>query len=140
EQIFDRALSLTRSTGDWLMEGFLYINAGNMELARGRLDQAQDNYRNCFKVRSEHGDRRGVAAAVGSLGQISEQNGDLEMAAEYYREGLRELARGQVLWDLAGAMAGLAVEPWLRGDFARAAIALGAAEGLKNQLKTRRDV
>ena len=61
---------------------------GNVALAQGRLEEAEDWYRKSLAISEEQGDRRGMASSYHQLGRVSQDRGWLDQAETWYRKSL----------------------------------------------------
>ncbi|MER5756028.1 SAV_2336 N-terminal domain-related protein [Streptomyces sp. NPDC002088] len=65
-----------------------YHQLGNVAQQRGRLEEAEDWYRQALTIDEELGNRPGTATAYHQLGNVAQQRGRLEEAEDWYRQAL----------------------------------------------------
>jgi tetratricopeptide (TPR) repeat protein len=79
-----------RPATDWTRRNLavVYHQLGRLAQARGRLEEAQDRYRESLTISEEVGDRPAAAANYHQLGEIEQACGRLEEAADWCRKSL----------------------------------------------------
>ncbi|MEU9955718.1 tetratricopeptide repeat protein, partial [Streptomyces sp. NPDC050982] len=65
-----------------------YHQLGRVAQERGRLDEAENRYRQSLTIAEDLGDRPGVASSHGQLGKVAQQRGRLNEAENRYRQSL----------------------------------------------------
>jgi tetratricopeptide (TPR) repeat protein len=65
-----------------------YHQLGAVAQQRGRLDQAEDWYRQSLTINEELGDRPGMALTYHQLGTVAQDRGRLDQAEDWYRQSL----------------------------------------------------
>jgi tetratricopeptide (TPR) repeat protein len=65
-----------------------YHQLGMSAHDRGRLDQAEDWYRESLTIKEELGDRPGMADTYHQLGLLAQDRGRLDEAGDWYRKSL----------------------------------------------------
>jgi DNA-binding CsgD family transcriptional regulator len=81
--------------GEVHMRALAVAGLGEQELAGGRLDEAGVLFREAISLKSELGDRMGMAVGLDSLGRLATAEGDGERAALL-------LGAAEGIWDLVG--------------------------------------
>jgi tetratricopeptide (TPR) repeat protein len=66
----------------------IYHQLGNTAHRRGRLDEAEDWYRQSLAIKKELGDRPGLALTYHQLGMTAHSRGRLDEAEDWYRKSL----------------------------------------------------
>jgi tetratricopeptide (TPR) repeat protein len=66
----------------------LYHQLGLTAQVRGRLEEAEDWYRQSLTIKDELGNRPGMANSYGQLGNVARDRGRLEEAEDWYRKAL----------------------------------------------------
>jgi tetratricopeptide (TPR) repeat protein len=66
----------------------IYHQLGRVAQQRGRLDEAEDRYRQSLTINEEFGDRPGMASTYHQLGLVAQQRGRLDEAEDWYRQSL----------------------------------------------------
>jgi predicted ATPase/class 3 adenylate cyclase len=119
----------------------LQLILGDVAEQRGDYERAKVLFEESRKIYVEAGDRRGVAEAIGGLGNLYYDRGDYERAKELYEEGLalsRELGGAQ---PYSTFLISLGYELLLQGDYEQAtalneeAAALLREHGLRGGLE-----
>jgi Flp pilus assembly protein TadD len=64
---------------------------GDIERNRGNWDEAERLYRQSLELRTELGDRSGMATSIGCLGEIEMLRGNLDAAEPLLKESLAKL-------------------------------------------------
>ncbi|MFD7403575.1 tetratricopeptide repeat protein [Streptomyces sp. NPDC059866] len=65
-----------------------YHQLGMVAHLRGRLEEAEDWYRQSLTIKEGLGDRPGMATSYGQLGMVAQDRGRLEEAEDWYRRSL----------------------------------------------------
>ncbi|MEU9893338.1 tetratricopeptide repeat protein [Streptomyces phaeochromogenes] len=66
----------------------IYHQLGMVAQQRGRLDEAEDWYRQSLTINEDLGDRPGMAITYHQLGRVAEERGRLDEAGDWYRQSL----------------------------------------------------
>lgn len=112
----------------WI-QGSVHSTAGNLVLARDAQEEA-------LRIWRSAGVGWGLSQVLHGLGVIALERGDLEEAMDRFREALAALGDdGDPYWTCRG-LEGLAAGLACRGEDARAARLLGAAEALREAIGT----
>jgi predicted ATPase/DNA-binding SARP family transcriptional activator len=134
DALYVEALALARATGSKGAIAACYDGLGTVARRRGDRQRALELHRQALELYRGLGHQPGMVAALCHLGMVEEALGNLDAAETYHREGLA-IARQtghqrEALLGLEG-QAGVAAA---RGDAGRAALLLGAAAALREQL------
>ncbi|HEU4365605.1 MAG TPA: CHAT domain-containing tetratricopeptide repeat protein [Candidatus Krumholzibacteria bacterium] len=105
-----------------------HIGLGRVYNARGRLDDARATHHLALELARELGDQDQEGDCWNNLGTLESQNGDLALAADYFRRSY-ELQRARGAPDLAEAAANLATAMITIGHYAAAESVLVDAIG-----------
>ena len=81
-----------------------WARLANLELACGRLDEADELFERSFGLREQLGDRRGGALALVGLGQIATRRKHYGRAADLLQEALDTFRRAGDRWGLASTL------------------------------------
>ena len=84
------ALEIRRSHADVRGEAVSLVTLGTIELARGKLEAAEELFSTAREIRESMGDRAGVMQAYNALGVVAFERGDAERALEWWRAALQE--------------------------------------------------
>lgn len=133
------ALQALAAVGDRVMSAFVHINFGNTALARRNLDEAEEHYKECYRLRKEMRDLRGVGAALCSLGYIDQYRGNEDEAIRLFREGNAILWIVGSGWDLGGGLPSSCLELVRESRYEDAARVLGYSEMMLKRIKGERD-
>src|SRR5205823_5942160 len=91
-QTYRRALAYLQGQPgtDWTRRNIsvLYHNLGMTAQDRGRLEEAEDWYRQALTIKEELGNRPSLALTYGQLGNTARDRGRLDEAEEWYRKAL----------------------------------------------------
>ena len=91
-RLYQRSLAFLQGQPetDWTREAIsvIYHRLGYTAHARGRLDEAEDWYRQSLDVSEESGDRPGMAGTYHQIGLIAHARGRLDEAEDWYRQSL----------------------------------------------------
>ncbi len=132
--LYDEAVPLFRSQGQLSRLAASLGNLGTIAHMRGDLDTAVRYYTEAIEASRAAGDDDGTAVNLHNLGRSELATGRLEEGREALRESLaigRRLGYREVI---AYCVGGFAEAAMLEGDTARAAVLLGACEGLFAEL------
>jgi tetratricopeptide (TPR) repeat protein len=83
-----QALALFRETGDQTGEAHALHNLGNVDLRRGRHQQAADHLHQALILCRETGDRSTEAYALSTLGEVDLRQGRYQQAADHLHQAL----------------------------------------------------
>lgn len=91
-------LALAAQSAPTLIESVVWTLAGNLALCQGDNATARQHFERSLAIQKQLGDRRELAAPLGSLGTVAQQLGDYPAAQAYFEEcialcrefGLRE--------------------------------------------------
>lgn len=126
---FGAALVLVERYGDPLVS-LVLVWLGTVSLARGDVASAERHIGQGLGSARARGDTLCTYVALYNLAQLALARNDLELAASTLEEGIRLSAQTKDRANLAHFLEALAVVAASRGDGERAALLLGAAEGL----------
>jgi predicted ATPase/DNA-binding SARP family transcriptional activator len=115
----DRALAATSETPDLVLLKAL-TGAGNIAYAALRLTQARACYTRCLEIQKARGDSRGVAAALSSLANVAQEEGDNATARSLFESALEVFRSLEQAQDVARTLGNLALVYAAEGDYARA--------------------
>ena len=87
---FERALEITRRTGDAVMAGVCSNNIGETALDQGRIEEAGARLRDALRASQASGMRYGMALAKRSLGRVACWTGNGDAALALLNESLEE--------------------------------------------------
>jgi len=130
----DQAFAALDVAGNWTMAAFVHMNLGNQALARNMLDVAGSHYKEALRIRSEHGDLRGIGASTGAFAELAQLEGNIEEAIKLHRQALSIFLLVGSQWDIAGSLPGSALELYENGRFEDAAVLIGFADQLLKTL------
>jgi predicted ATPase/DNA-binding CsgD family transcriptional regulator len=133
---YEQALMLARELGDRSGEAILLNNLGELAHDAGELGRARVLYEQSLALKRELGDRRGMATSLLNIGKVLRDQGEPLEAAARCRESLVQVWELGLRLDLPGCLEALAGVAALQGAPARAARLLGAAEALRETVKT----
>ena len=74
---------------------------GNIERYRGNWDEAEKLYRQCLALRTELGDRQGMATSIACLGYNELGRGNLDTAEQLLTEALGKMEKLGMTWHIA---------------------------------------
>lgn len=130
----DQCLDLARKLGDRWDEALVFMGVGQIEDAQGNLDAALDQFRHSLELLRELGANDGIAANLGYIGVVSIDRGEVTQGIAIL---LDKLAEDMATPDPDGVqfdLEGLAVAAIVREQPRLAAVALGAAERLRESI------
>ncbi len=90
-----QCIARANQVGELHMKALAVAGLGEQELASGRLDEATALFREAIVLKSELGDRMGIAVGLDSLGRVATAEGRGERAALL-------LGAAEGIWDLVG--------------------------------------
>jgi tetratricopeptide (TPR) repeat protein len=88
QEFFERALAISRETGNRQREALTWGHLGILFYSQGRLGEARQNCERHLAMAREMGDRRGVAAATINLGRVLESQGRFVEARDHLERGI----------------------------------------------------
>jgi len=132
----DRCVSLVRDRGaDWLLAtSLLNLGMAASQVADPRANEILSEARACYV---KLGDRHYEARTLVYAGHHALRSGDLEAAAERFRESLVMFWELEDLWGTTEAIEGFAATAGALGSLTRAAMLSGAADALRETINTK---
>jgi tetratricopeptide (TPR) repeat protein len=130
---------LRRESGDRWGIAEALENLGIVAYSQGDDEAARMLYEESLAMRRELGDKSGIALSLLNLGRMADRQADYDAARALYEEGLtiqRELGNR---WGIACSLMGFAGSASGRQQPMRAVRLWGAAEALRQAIRTRRD-
>lgn len=127
----EEALSLARELGATQGEAFILTYLGIVAETAGEIGSARDLHEQSLRRYREVGDQAGVASSLGNLGAVAFETEDLESSVALSRESLALFIDMGDPDGAAFALDTLAAVLLEKGEAARAARWLGAADGLR---------
>ena len=130
----DQCLDLARKLGDRWDEALVFMGLGQIEDAQGNLDGALDQFRHSLQLLRELGANDGIAANLGYIGVVSLDKGDVDRGIAILFDKLAEDLAAPDTDGVQFNLEGLAVAALIRQNPRLAALALGAAERLRESI------
>jgi predicted ATPase/class 3 adenylate cyclase len=133
---YEESLGLMRRLGDRFGIAKGLNNLGNVDFVDGNLDSAQTRYEESLAIRRELENRAGIANSLNNLGSLAFERGDFERARGLHQESiLIDIELGDRR-GIAYSLEGIADVAAALGDSIRAAVLWGAAERLREGIRS----
>ncbi len=135
-RLLQESLSLARMLGyrQGIARGLFRL--GLVERRRGQLDRAVELLEESLGLFRDSGDRGSAAFTLATLGTLAQARGEYDLAAARLKESLHQLKELGQRGSIAKALEGLAALHMARGAAERCARLLGAAEALRESIRT----
>ena len=134
--LYEESVELRRNLGDANGTAETLNNLGVLARLRGDWAMAATYYEQSLLVFTELQDIQGRARVLMNLGEVRYETGDYEGATGLCKEGLALFRELGSRWDIADVLEIMAAVASGRGDSEESARLFGAAEALREHLKT----
>jgi non-specific serine/threonine protein kinase len=136
--LLEESVALSRDLGDKWLIGFQLLQLGDTVRALGDYERAATLCTESIDLCRQVGDRWRTAAGLRAMGIVSLRQREYGRAAAFYAESLLLCGRSN-RWVSFQCLEGLGCVASARGQHVRAARLFGAAELLRESLRSRRD-
>ncbi len=134
--LFEESLASCRDLGDKLGIAASLGNLGIVACHQGDHDRARALLEESKTLWQALGAKQGIAGSLNYLGMVARSQGDYEQAATLYRESLLMYRNLEDKFGIAECLVGLAALATATKQAERAARLFGAAEALREAIKT----
>ncbi|MDQ2910533.1 MAG: tetratricopeptide repeat protein [Actinomycetota bacterium] len=131
--LFAQSAQLARETHDSFLLGSVANNFGDLELREGNFKAAKELFDESLAVGQEQGDRLRILASLTNLGTARVELGELQPARSHFVESLEIAVELDYVEGAAYGLLGLAL---CERDLRRAAVLIGAADSIFEELDT----
>ncbi|MBZ5618913.1 MAG: toll/interleukin-1 receptor domain-containing protein [Acidobacteriia bacterium] len=139
-RLYSRCIRLFRSTRNAQAVGDLQLDVGWMLRLQHKYALSRVCYSRAQRILTQAGDRRGIAKALGGVGNVAVAEGKIDEAVELFSESLRIAEEIRRVDEIAHAQWGLALLDALTGDLRTAIERMERANQLYSTLGTRKDI
>jgi predicted ATPase/DNA-binding SARP family transcriptional activator len=134
EALLEEAVPLAREAGDERIAALAINNLGDVALTRGDYERAEPLFEESLALLRARSDTANVARALFNLGAVALKLGRLDEARARFRESVAHGREAGDKEDLAWCLEGLAGLAAAAGEGERAALLLGAADALLDEM------
>ncbi len=138
EAYYDRAIHLSRTTGDRLSESIPLINLASLLQLLGSYARARRVYEYFLEIKQELSDRPGEVWGLVYLSLLFHQLGNQNIAEKYARQALASAVEIGDRHNQATALTNLGHALLTKGDYAAAAKAYQEAQSIRQELEQER--
>ena len=132
--MLEQAVELAREVGDTRIMALALNNLGDLALTVGEYERAEPLFEESLALLRAHGDTANMARSLFNLGALALGLGRLGDAERRFHESVRFAEQAVDKEDLAWCLEGFAGLEVARGDGERAALLLGAAGALLEEM------
>ena len=136
--LLEESVALARDLGDKWMIGFVLFQLGDVHRSLGDYERATALYMESIDLCRQVGDKWRTAIGLFAMGIVSLRQREYSRAGVFFAESLPLCRRGD-LFVTFQCLEGLGCVASARGNYVRAARLFGAAELLRESLRSRRD-
>ena len=133
-ELLEEAVALAREVGDTRIAALAVNNLGDLALTTGDYERAEPLFEESLALLRSRGDASNVARSLFNLGAVALQRGRLGDARARLRESVAVASEAGDMEDLAWGLEGVAAVAVADGDGEEAAVLLGAAGALLEQI------
>jgi tetratricopeptide (TPR) repeat protein len=137
--LLEESLALSRDLGDKWIIGYQLLQLADTVRALGDYERAATLCMESISLCREAGDKWRTAAGLRAMGIVFLRQREYGRAAAFYTESLPLCGRRN-RWVSFQCLEGLGCVAFAQGHHERAAILFGAAEQLRESLRSRRDI
>jgi tetratricopeptide (TPR) repeat protein len=134
EPLLEEAVAVAREVGDTRITALAVNNLGDLALTTGDYERAEPLFAESLELLRERGDVANVARALFNLGAVALRLGRVADAQRRLQESVSVAREVGDLEDLAWCLEGVAAVAAVGGDGEDAAVLLGAAGALLDQM------
>lgn len=132
--LLEQAVAVAREVGDTRITALAVNNLGDLALTTGDYERAEPLFAESLELLRERGDVSNVARALFNLGAVALRLGRVPDAQRRLRESVSVAREVGDMEDLAWCLEGVAAVAAVGGDGEDAAVLLGAAGALLDQM------